>query len=121
MIFFIDPKDYPAPNVTIEEVQYTDQNGFSWLVARIVDGTVIHYTGDKYFSDKFLEVECAHGFIRVKNTGCIFVKDISFGVFYELREILKSGYTDEIWDAFSQIFSTRLSIDPTLTPPEIYG
>lgn len=110
MIYCIPSKDYPNKEQFIEELEYKDENDFIWKIARIENGFIIKYFGDEYFKDNTFECELLSGnWISINNTNCIFFKDADFDAFCEMRDILKNGYTDDIWDTLNDFFTERFN------------
>lgn len=108
MIYCIPFENYPNEGQFIEQSRYFDQNGFEWNIARVQNGFMVRFFGDLYFKEKYFICELSMGItITVKNTNCIFFKDGSFETFCEVRNILKEGYTDDIWEAFQEFFKER--------------
>lgn len=120
MIYAVDPNTYPSPEQCLEEISYKDQNNLEWRIARVQNGFMVRYYGDRYFSFNTFECELKSGkTVRVNNTHCILFKDESFDAFCEMRDILKNGWTDEIWDCLEGFFTERLEHDITLIESEI--
>lgn len=108
MIYCIPTENYPKENQFLEELSYKDENDFEWKVARVNNGFIIKYFGDEYFKDSTFEIELKSGnWVRVKNTNCIFFENVEFETFYHIRELLKKGYTDEIWESITDLFKER--------------
>ena len=108
MIYAIPFENYPNKQQFIEELIYKDENDFIWKIARIENGFIVKYFGDDYFKDSTFECELSNGkWISIKNTNCIFFKDVDFETFCNVRNILKLGYTDEIWESFNDLFTER--------------
>lgn len=108
MIYCIPPENYPKQGFFIEEFSYRDENDFEWKIARVENGFIVKYFGDDYFKDKYFSCELKNGsWVTINNTNCIFFKDESFDAFYEMRNILKNGYTDDIWETFEELFTER--------------
>jgi hypothetical protein len=120
MIWSIDISLFPAGEATMECHTYQDENNFEWKVTRVENGFFVAYFGDPYFMESTFSLEVSEGkYIRIRNTGCFFVESTDFDVFYDFRNILKAGYTDEIWDAIEEFLTERLKADPGLTEYEI--
>ena len=107
MIYAIPSDNYPKEGQFIEEHSYKDENDFEWRIARINNGFMIRYFGDPYFSEKYFSIDANGKHYLVNNTNCIFFRDSSFETFCDLRDILKEGYTDEIWESFAEFFEER--------------
>jgi hypothetical protein len=108
MIYCIPIENYPKENQFLEELSYKDENSFEWKIARVENGLIVKYFGDEYFKNSTFEIELKSGkWIRIKNTNCIFFKDSDFEDFCNIRDILKNGYTDEIWETFNDLFTER--------------
>jgi hypothetical protein len=119
MIYAVSPEIYPKEGQFIEELKYKDENDFEWRIARIENGFMVRYFGDPYFKDSTFECELKNGeWVRVKNTGCIFFQNSDFDTFCEVRNILKLGYTDDIWETFNDLFTERLEHDRGLLASE---
>lgn len=120
MIYSVDVSLYPNEGQFIEEIIYKDENEFEWRIARTNNGFMIRYFGDPYFKGNIFRCESPKGeLIRIKNTGCIFFKDADFETFCEVRNTLKNGWTDEIWETFEDLFNERIKYDEGLLESEI--
>lgn len=120
MIYFVSPDIYPKEGQYIEEHKYEDENGFVWLIARVGNGFMVKYSGDRYFMENEFCIEISDTKVaRIKNTGCAFIQDASFDTFFHFRNLLKNGYTDEIWDAFEVFLKDRLARNPGRIESEI--
>jgi len=120
MIYCVPIEQYPKEGSFIEELIYKDVNFFEWRIARIENGLMVKYFGDEYFKESTFECTLLNGtHIRVKNTNCIFFKDVDFETFCEVREIIKIGYTDDIWETFEELFTERFEHDRHLLQSEI--
>lgn len=119
MIYCLKSEEYPAPAQTIEELSYRDENGFKWKIARVENGFFVKYFGNSYFQEPAFECETSRGeYIRVKNTNCIFIQDTDFETFADVRNVLKTGYTDEIWEVFQEMFEERFERDSRILESE---
>lgn len=113
MIYAVPSETYPKEGMFTEEIKYTDKNDFEWRIARVDSGFMVKYFGDLYFSNSTFECHLKSNRIeRIKNSCCIFFQDASFETFYEVREVVKKGYTDDIWDLFEELFTERLNACP---------
>lgn len=119
MIYLLDEKLYPSKGLYIEEHEYKDENDFIWKIARVENGFFVRYFGDPFFSETFFSIEVKGKMFNVFNTKNIFFQDSSFESFYEFREILKNGYTDDIWDSVSELLQERFSHDEGMLKSEI--
>lgn len=120
MIYCLEPALYPKPHQFIEEISYRDENDFEWKVARISNGFFVRYFGNDYFKESVFVCELLQGeTIRIKNTNCIFIQNTDFEVFAEVRNVLKNGYTDDIWETFEEMFTERFEHDKTLLKSEL--
>lgn len=118
MIYALPESDYPKK--TIEEISYKDENDFEWKIARTRKGFYVRYYGHGYFKENMFSCSLSDGTcVNVKNTNCIFFKDTSFDAFVEMREILKCGYTDEIWESLEEFFTERFEHDKRLLECEV--
>ena len=113
MIYCIDEKYYPTrEDLRSEELIYKDENYLEWRIARVENGFMVKYFGDEYFKETTFKCKLKNGTTkRVKNTNCIFVKDIYFDTFYLVRDVIKTGFTDDIWDTFKEMFEERFEND----------
>jgi len=108
MIYCIPIEKYPKEGQFIEELIYKDENDYEWRICRIESGFIVRYFGEPYFKENTFECELLSGeWIRIKNTNCILFKDSDFETFTEMRNILKNGYTDEIWESIEELFTER--------------
>ncbi|MES3018191.1 MAG: hypothetical protein V4721_10450 [Bacteroidota bacterium] len=120
MIYAIPNDNYPKTDQFTEEIIYKDENDFEWRIARIVNGFIVKYFGDVYFSPTTFECELKTGkTVRIKNTLCIFFKETDFDTFYHVREVIKKGYTDDIWDTFEELFTDRLNENKDVLESEV--
>lgn len=120
MIYCIDPSLYPTPEQALEEIIYQDENEFEWRIARVKNGFMVRFFGDDYFKDNFFVCEVTDDLlIKVKNTNCIFFQDADFDTFCEMRNILKNGFTDDIWETIQELFTTRFESSQVLLESEV--
>lgn len=120
MIYCIAPENYPKPGFFIEEFSYQDENDFQWKIARVENGFIVKYFGPDYFKDKYFSCELNNGkSVMINNTNCIFFQDGSFEAFYDMRTILKNGYTDDIWECFEEFFTERFEHSSDILESEI--
>lgn len=120
MIYCVPPEIYPTSNQSIEEVIYRDENDFEWKISRVQNGFFIRYFGDPHFQDDYFSCDLDSGeHILINNTNCIFIQDSSFETFEEVRNIIKIGYTDDIWEAFEEMFEERFEHDKGILESEI--
>lgn len=120
MIYSIEIKFFPAEDAFISCTEYMDANGEPWKIAIVKSGFVIGYFGDPYFKDTHHHVMLNGEEIVIKNTGCFFVNDSCFDVFYEFRDLfLGDFFTDSIWEIIAELISERLSIQPLLVECEV--
>jgi len=111
---------YPISKMLIEEISYKDENDFLWKIARVENGFFVKYFGDSYFKYNVFECDLKSGFnIKVNNTNCIFINDTDFETFAEVRNVIKIGYTDEIWEVFQEMFEERFEHDLSMLESEI--
>jgi hypothetical protein len=120
MIYCLNPNLYPKEEQVVEEIIYKDENEFEWRIVRVQNGFFVKYFGDPYFSDSVFACENKHGQTRnVKNTNCIFVQNTDFETFAEVRDIIKLGFTDDIWETFREMFDERIKNQDSLLESEI--
>lgn len=119
MIYCVTEKELPLKKDILEETDYKDENGCDWKVLRTEKDLFVLYLGEPYFSDSTFECQILDNkYIRVKNTNIILFKDTNFDIFYNLRIILKEGFTDDIWESFLEFFTERLKLNKTLLDSE---
>lgn len=82
---------------------------------------MVKYCGDSYFKDTFFSVpvEKKQKHFLINNTGCILFQDADFETFCNVRDVLKNGYTDDIWELFTDLFITRFECDEGMIESEI--
>jgi len=121
MIYCVEPSIYPdAPELHIEEIMYQDENNFEWRIARVQNGFFVRYFGHSYFMERYFICELPSGKeIRIRNTGCLFIQDTSIETFSEVRNVLKTGFTDDIWETLEEMLTERLTHDPRITVAEM--
>ena len=120
MIYCVPIENYPKNGQFIEEHTYKDENDFEWRVARIKNGFMVRYFGTPYFQDNRFDCDLPNGQnIQIKNTNCIFFQDTGFETFYHVRQILQNGYTDDIWETFTELFTERFEHDLGLLESEM--
>ena len=120
MIYCLKPEMYPTPEQTIEEISYRDENDFEWKIARVENGFFIRYFGEPYFKETYFSCELKSGeHILINNTNCIFIQDTDFETFAEVRNVIKIGYTDDIWETFQEMFEERFEHDKGLLESEL--
>lgn len=119
MIYCVEKDIYPKEGQFIEEIKYLDENGFEWRIARIQNGFMVQYFGSDYFKQTTFDFKLKNGNpIKIRNTNCIFFKDSSFETFCLVRDILKNGFTDEIWEIFEELFQERFNLDDGILESE---
>lgn len=97
-----------------------DVNMFEWRIARIGSGFIVKYFGPDYFKDSTFEcITSKNKHVRIKNTNCILFKDSDFDTFCEMRDILKNGYTDEIWETLEELFTERFECSDEILESEV--
>lgn len=115
MIYCLNPEMYPTTEKIIEEITYRDENNFEWKIARVENGFFVKYFGVDYFKEKYFSCDLSTGeHILINNTNCIFIQDNDFETFAEVRNVLKTGYTDEIWEVFQEMFEERFEHDKSI-------
>ncbi len=120
MIYCIRPEMYPKKETCIEELTYIDQNEFEWKIARIDNGFMVKFCGDEYFKDTTFNVELSTGkHFQVNNTNCMFFEDGDFETFCVVRDALKTGWTDDIWEMITDFFKERFEHSDKLIESEI--
>ena len=120
MVYCLDLKLYPIKNQFIEEIKYKDENDLEWRIARVQNGFFVRYFGHDYFCENSFDCQIDSGkTIRVKNTNCIFFQDANFETFCEMRNILKTGWTDDIWESIQDFLTIRLQQSTGLIESEI--
>lgn len=121
MIYLTSPDIYPTPELFLEEHEYLDENQFPWKIARVENGFFVRYFGDPYFSPSLFCITPPNkSMVRINNTKCIFFQDASFETFYDLREILTKGFTDDIWDCIKEFLEERFTHDEGMIESEIF-
>ena len=104
----------------LEEISYIDENMQKWRIARVRNGFMVRYFGNEYFKENTFECALPSGeYMRVKNTNCIFFEDANFETFCHVRNVLKNGYTDDIWETFEELFIERFKHDKRFLESEI--
>lgn len=120
MIYLVPMTHFPSPEKAIETLSYNDDNGYEWRIARVERGFFLAYFGSKYFMETYLDVCITPTKNKIIiNTGCFVFKDADFETFCIIRDILKNGCTDDIWEALEEALEERLRIDPRLTEYEV--
>lgn len=121
MIYCLDPTTtYPKGGQFLEEIRYKDENDFEWRVARVKNGFFVRYYGDSYFKESFFSCHTKRGErIRVPNTGCVFFSTTDFDTFCHVRNIVKGGFTDDIWETFTDLFTERFNHSTGLLKSEM--
>ncbi len=120
MIYCLSPKHYPTPEQTLEEISYSDENGFEWKIARVKNGFFVKYFGEPYFKENNFRCDLKSGeHISIKNTNCIFIQDTDFETFSEIRTVIKIGYTDDIWETFQEMFEERFEHNKCVLESEL--
>lgn len=122
MIYCLDPTTtYPKDGQFLEEIKYKDENDFEWRIARVENGFFVRYYGDSYFKESSFSCETKKGeHIRIPNTGCVFFATVDFDTFCHVRDIVKNGYTDDIWATFADLFTERFNHSAGLLKSELF-
>lgn len=120
MIYYVPIEMYPKEGQFIEELSYKDENDFEWRISRINNGFMVRYFGEPYFKENYFSCELKSGeHLLINNTNCIFIKDTEFETFAEVRNVIKNGFTDDIWEVFQEMFAERFEHDKGLLESEI--
>lgn len=120
MIYCTKPELYPTPELALEEIILRDENAFEWKVTRVENGLFVKYIGDPYFIETYFSCHLKNGeHILIKNTNCIFIQDTDFETFAEIRNVINTGCTDDIWETFQEMFEERFEHDKGLLESEI--
>lgn len=119
MIYSTPIERFPNSDQCQECHTYQDENSFDWKIARVQNGFFVAYFGDPYFKDKYFDLEVNGKSKLLLNSGCFFIQDTDFDTFYEFRNILKKGWTDDIWESIGEFLSERLSLDDGLQECEM--
>lgn len=119
MIFSTLLTDFPTPDLYLECFSYKDQNEFEWKIARVKNGFFVAYFGDSYFKNKTFELSYDAITHFINNTGCFFIESMDFDVFYNVRNVLKSGYTDDIWEIIEEMIKDRVELSDIFMECEI--
>lgn len=119
MIYSTEIEKFPNEEQYLECHSYQDENDFEWKIARVQNGFFVAYFGDPYFKDKYFDLEIKGKGKLLLNSGCFFVQNEDFDVFYEFRTILKEGCTDDVWDSIGEFLTERLTHDDGLMECEI--
>lgn len=119
MIYSTEIEKFPVDEQHKECHSYNDENGFEWKIARVENGFFVAYFGDPYFKDKIFALDIDDKCVKLNNTGCFFIQCTDFESFYEFREILKTGWTDDIWDCIGEFLAERLKNDEGLMECEL--
>lgn len=119
MIYCLEPELYPTINQLIEEISYQDENDFEWKIARVQNGFFVRYFGNDYFKKNMFVCDLpSEKIIRINNTNCIFIQNSDLEVFAEVRNVLKTGHTDDIWETFEEMFTERFTHDERMLKSE---
>lgn len=119
MIYCVSEESYPKLGEIIEEISYSDENDFEWKVARTKKEFYVKYCGDKYFSNDLFVCDVGEEeFIKIKNTNCFLFEDVDFEFFCDIRDVVKLGQTDEIFDYFGGLLTNRLSKSKSILDSE---
>ena len=119
MIYSFEIKDFPKSGQYTERIAYKDENDYDWVIARVKNGFFVAYYGHEYFKEKHFSLTIKGKDILINNTGCFFIQDANFDTFYEFRNVLKNGFTDDIWDVIGDLITERLQNDRGLLACEI--
>lgn len=120
MIYCLNPNEYPKPDQIIEEISYRDENDFEWKIIRVNNGFFVTYLGNAYFKENTFSCHTSrNGCFLIRNTNLIFFKCTDFDTFVEVRNVIKIGYTDDIWETFEELFTERLEHDQTILESEL--
>lgn len=120
MIYFLDAANYPQGDTLIEELVYNDLNGEEWRIARWVQGFVVKFCGEQYFKGDDFNCEILPTkFLKIKNTGILFFMNTNFDIFCEIRTMLTTNWTDDIWEIFKALFMARFKAYPIVLLSEL--
>jgi len=120
MVYCLPIEDYSRKDNFIEELKYEDKNDFEWVIGRLQNGFMVKYLGDDYFKEEIFYCEVSNGeSIKIKNTGCLFFNSNDFELFCDIRDIIKIGWTDDIWGTFQELLVMRFEGDRSILECEI--
>jgi hypothetical protein len=120
MIYCLNTDLFPNTDQSVEEIIYLDKNDFQWKISRVENGFFVKYLGDPYFIEKYFTCNLTTGeHITINNTNCIFIQDINFETFVEIRNLIKDNYTDDIWEVIQEMFEQRFEHDKSFLESEI--
>lgn len=104
--------EYPQKEDVVEIIFYKDENEFDWKITRTANGLYVQYLGDKYFMDTSFGVVNKQGeYYRIINTNLIFFNVTDFDEFCKIRDNLKDGFTDDIWEYIEDCFQKRIDMN----------
>lgn len=119
MIYSTEIEKFPNKEQYLECHSYQDENDLEWKIAMVENGFFVAYFGDSYFKDTHFDLSVNGKGLLLLNSGCFFIKNSDFDTFYEFRNILKNGFTDDIWDSIGELLTERLIQDDGLMKCEI--
>lgn len=104
---------------SVETLEYKDTDGNKWRIMRIVNGFILTYAGNQQHRLNRFPIEHKGEILELRNTNCIFFNTTDFEVFYELREVIKSSSTENVWEFVRQTIEDRIHVNDTLLESEI--
>lgn len=103
----------------LESVIYKDKSGLSWHVQRTEVGLFVSCLSPKSLIPKNFECKVNKKLVFIRNTNCIFIEATDLETFCHIRNIIKDGYINQIWDVFTSFFTSRLKMNPIILQTEM--
>jgi hypothetical protein len=122
MVFSLENQLFPVETETqkfVEYIKIVDLNGYSWHIARVLNGFMLTFKGDAFFAPTNFSVEIKEDLHYIKNKNCFFFQNEDFEVFYDVVNTVKNNETDTVFDFIQGLLRYRLKIDDSLTESEL--
>ena len=116
-IFFLE-QEYRPDLPLIEDVWIEDQNEWRWRMENYGSILVLSFHGDSHFFENLISVTTDDKHFMVRNTNRIVFTGVDADDYFELRDLIINGYTDEVWEAIEVKLYQRLNKEPKLLQSE---
>lgn len=122
MIYCLNPKFFPLNENANRVLKELDLNEQEWRISSIDRGVFLSYNGDSYFKESRIVFDDPYNEYRqlqINNTNCIVFKDVDFDLLGGIINLVKTNFTDDIWEELGTFFKARFSVDGSKLDSEI--
>ena len=121
MIYSMPIEDFPQEGQYHCCYSHNDMNRQEWKIAIVPNGFILGYFGKEYLKQNNLLIlfEGEPESKLINNTGCFFWQTKDLDVYSSIRDILRNGFTDDVYQMIKECLAERLLNDPGLVECEI--